>query len=459
MERNNSNDVPLTLRTVYAELLDRAGSAAFQEAFTEKGNFTAKTINGRTYWYFQAQTDDGRKQRYVGPETPELLDQIKRHREARDDVNHRAKLVSTLVRSANLLRPQPEIGTVLATLAKAGIFRLRAVLIGTAAYQTYSSMLGVKLPVSLIQTGDIDIAQSREISIAVGENTPPMLELLRDADASFREIPHVQDSRRVATYETQRSGIRVDFLTPNRGADSEAPQELPALSTDAQPLRFLDYLIREPEPAVVLHGAGVYVLVPAPERYAIHKLIVSRRRREGNVKRDKDILQAEALFFFLIERRPFELKAAWAEAWERGKKWRQLIGEGLAFVAPATRDRLLKTVEMTRSIIPGLEMQFASSARYDFERDVVSFTATANNVLVRCAVSREALNDHFEADGLDKDGRLRIFRENRSLFEKMARVKYMEWPIDVIYEGGQVLIRTEEVPQLLKTALGRKGKN
>jgi hypothetical protein len=459
MEQSNSNDVPLTLRTVYAELLDRAASAALHEAFTEKGNFTAKRINGRTYWYFQAQTADRRQQRYVGPETPELLEHIKRHKNVRDDINHRAKLVSTLVRSAYLPRPQPEIGTVLAALAKAGVFRLRAVLIGTAAYQTYSSMLGVRLPASGIQTGDIDIAQSREISIAVKDTTPPMLEVLRDADASFREIPHAQDGRRVATYEAQASGIRVDFLTPNEGADSEAPRELPALNTDAQPLRFLAYLIRDPEPAAALHGAGIYVLVPAPERYAIHKLIVSRRRREGNAKSDKDILQAEALLFFLIDRRPFELKAAWAEAWGRGKKWRQLIGEGMAFVAPLTRDRVLKTVEMTRSIIPGLEMQFASSARYDFERDVVTFTATANNVLVRCAVSREALDDHFGADGLDKDGRLKIFRENRTTFEKMARTKYMEWPIDMIYEGGQVLIRTEEVPQLLKTALGRKDKN
>jgi hypothetical protein len=35
------------------------------------------------------------------------------------------------------------------------------------------------------------------------------------------------------------------------------PQALPALQTDAQPLRFLDYLIHEPEPAVLLHNAGI----------------------------------------------------------------------------------------------------------------------------------------------------------------------------------------------------------
>ena len=83
--------------------------------------------------------------------------------------------------------------------------------------------------------------------------------------------------------------------TPNEGADTDKPQRLSALQTDAQALRFLDFLIREPEPAVLLYGPGIYVNVPAPQRYAIHKLIVSRRRREGAAKRDKDLHQAEAL--------------------------------------------------------------------------------------------------------------------------------------------------------------------
>ncbi len=99
--------------------------------------------------------------------------------------------------------------------------------------------------------------------------------------------------------------------------------------TDAQPLRFLDFLIHDPEPAVILYDAGVYVLVPAPERYAVHKLIVSRRRKEGEAKRDKDAQQAEALLNILIDKRPYELKAVWDEAYARGATWQKLIGEGL----------------------------------------------------------------------------------------------------------------------------------
>jgi hypothetical protein len=105
---------------------------------------------------------------------------------------------------------------------------------------------------------------------------------------------------------------------------------MPALgAVAAQPLRFLDYLIFQPVRAVLLHGAGVPVLVPAPERYAIHKLIVASRRRhdkEGSAKSRKDLIQAETLMQALIEQRQSEAIAeAYAEAWERGPAWRDAI--------------------------------------------------------------------------------------------------------------------------------------
>ena len=49
---------------------------------------------------------------------------------------------------------------------------------------------------------------------------------------------------------------------------------------------------------------GIYVHVPAPARYAVHKLIISRRRPEGFAKRGKDLQQSEALLSALAEKRP-----------------------------------------------------------------------------------------------------------------------------------------------------------
>lgn len=341
---NPSMSTPsLIIQTTYAELLERCVSSAFRDIFSEEGVFTSKSIKGKRYWYFQSSTTEGRKQRYVGPETPELLERISHHKVIHDDEREQRGLVSTLVRSFGMSRPIPEIGNIIAALAKAGVFRLRGVLVGTMAYQTYSAMLGIKLPISTLQTADVDIAQFKNVSIAIQDHTPPILEILKGVDKTFRAVPHMHDGRKTASY-VAKGGLRVDFLTPNEGSDTDRPQGLPAFQTDAQPLRFLDYLIHEAEPAVVLHNAGIYVLVPAPQRYAVHKLIVSRRRPEGTAKRDKDLQQAEALLTLLAQKQPYELKMAWKEACQRGQKWRRLILEGVSQLSSQNRDAILKSV-------------------------------------------------------------------------------------------------------------------
>lgn len=332
----------LVLQTTYAELLERCAQAAFGESFPSDGVFTPKTVRGRRYWYFQLPTKAGRGQKYVGPETPELLERIARHREAVLDERERRSLVSTLVRSFGMPQPVPEIGDILAALAKAGVFRLRGVLVGIVAYQTYSAMLGEKLPISILQTGDVDIAQFKNVSVAVGDQTPPVLDILKEADKTFRPVPTIHGEK-VTSYAA-KGGLRVDFLTPNEGPDSDKPQRLPALRTDALPLRFLDFLIREPEPAVILHGPGISVNVPSPHRYAVHKLMISRRRPEGAAKRDKDMQQAEALLTLLIKKRRHELKSAWEEAYKRGKEWRRLLTEGLDNLSEAVRDDMLAAI-------------------------------------------------------------------------------------------------------------------
>lgn len=440
-------EVPLTLRTAYDDLVDRCAADAFADAFSEgEGTFTSKTVRDRRYWYFQVPEANGsRKQRYVGPETPELLERIKRHKDARRDQRDRRTLVSTLVRSAGLPRPQPEIGQVIEALAAAGVFRLRGVLVGTVAYQTYSALLGIRLPAAALQTGDVDVAQFGDVSVAIGEKASAVLDTLRKVDPSFRSIPHLNDRQRVTTYQAA-GGLRVDFLTPNVGPENEGPAALPALGTDAQPLRFLDFLIHEPEPAVLLHGTGVYVQVPSPQRYAVHKLIVARRRKQGVGKHVKDAQQAAALLRVLVVKRPHELRAAWIEAFGRGPKWRRLLGEGLGEIDAEARDVMLKIVGAPRSVVPNLKLEFAApTGRYDAERDVVNFAGQAGLETVRCAVSREAIEDHYMIDGAGQEGPLKAFRANRTIFEKMAQRKFLHWPIE---EPSRVLIKSADIERL-----------
>lgn len=91
-------------------------------------------------------------------------------------------------------------------------------------------------------------------------------------------------------------------------------------STD--PLRFLDFLIREPVRTMLLHRSGVAVVVPDPSRYAIHNLIVASSRHtdgQGPAKREKDVRQAALLFEALQQtRRSADLALVYNEAWERG---------------------------------------------------------------------------------------------------------------------------------------------
>lgn len=435
----------LIVQTTYAELLERCAATAFDAAFSEDGSFTVKTIRGRRYWYFQTSTSGGRTQKYVGPESPALLEQIAHHKQNRDDERGRRTLVSTLVRSYGLPPPLPQVGSLLFALARAGTFRLRGVLVGTLAYHTYSAVLARKLPSASLMTNDIDVAQFASVSVAMGDHTPPMLKILKDVDSSFREVlpPPGRDS--AASY-VGKGGLRVDFLTPNEGPDTDDPQNLPALQTDALPLRFLDFLIHDAQPAVVLYSSGVYVQVPTPERFAVHKLILSIRRPAAFAKSDKDLQQAEALIEALCEQRPGDLKEVWEEAYGRGPTWRKLLLNAMAQLSSKIRDQLLKALNRTRDVLPEANVTFSDSvAHYDFSKEVVSFIGQNFDQPVACAVSRETLEDHFGADGLDRKGRMEVFRKNRPAIEELVRQKYLCWPID---EPGSILLASMDVEKL-----------
>jgi hypothetical protein len=78
-------------------------------------------------------------------------------------------------------------------------------------------------------------------------------------------------------------------------------------------------------------------------------------------------------------------------------------------------------------------------ARYVFDRGVVVFWGQDGQARVRCAISREALDDHFKGDNRDK---LEVFNENRQIIEQDARGKYLAGDTEA---DGSVLIRTGDL--------------
>ena len=331
--------LPLAIQTNYAELLDQLRIAEFG-VYGADVQFRLKTIKGRGYWYARSPTnaEGGRTERYLGPDTPELRTVIEGDRNVAVSTEGRRRIVKALL-AAGLSGPDPISGAVARALAEAGVFRLRGVLVGTVAFQAYAAGLGVILPNAALRTGDLDIAQDYGVSLALDDATDkPMLDILLAANPNFRSVPSL-DSPLSGKAFALPGGFRVDLLTTNRGSE-RLTSRLRALNTDAAPLRFMDFLLRDNVEAALLHDDGVLVRVPTPARFAVHKLLISRKRPPMSGKSPKDLLQAQTLIEALAEIDPFALREAWREARERGPKWRELLDQAGAMLEPSARAAL-----------------------------------------------------------------------------------------------------------------------
>jgi hypothetical protein len=174
----------------------------------------------------------------------------------------------------------------------------------------------------------------------------------------------------VATAIVNAAGFKIEFLTPDRSKDEygDEPTPMPALGgASAQPLRYLDFLIHRPVRSALLHRAGVAVLVPAPERFAVHKLIVSELRRhdrESAIKARKDLDQAGVLIEGLTMRSAkLDLGFAWLEARDRGPRWRQHL-DAARLERAAAKSSLTQLPQQRRRVSRiGLQAEHTSRCR------------------------------------------------------------------------------------------------
>lgn len=335
----NKKDLSLAAQTMFAELLQRSLDADFDDRYDERGLFVRRRRRNKLYWYYKRFHDGAHHEEYVGPVSDLIINErVKRFETIKSDFKQRQEMVRALA-AARLPTPDRLTGDIVEALYRAGFFRLRGVLVGTVAFQGYAGLLGVRLESTAVMTQDADFAQFWGISQAIGESMPPMLDVLRAVDETFRDIPALDDPF-ITTRYRNASGYDVEFLTPNRGSDEHqrGPARMPALGgASAQPMRHLDFLIHEPERTVLLHMGGVPVSVPRAERYAIHKLIVAVER-DNQVKANKDVMQAGALIRALSEKRPIELAQAWQIAWDSGPRWREKLQSGFERLPTEDRD-------------------------------------------------------------------------------------------------------------------------
>jgi len=80
-----------------------------------------------------------------------------------------------------------------------------------------------------------------------------------------------------------------------------------------------------------------------------------------------------------------------------------------------------------------------SDGRYDAVKMVVLFSGMDGDKTVSCAISWEALGDHFDGDNKDP---VKVFRKHRERIEHEARRKYLAGQLE---SDGSVLIKTEDL--------------
>ncbi|NBN65365.1 nucleotidyltransferase family protein [Pannonibacter tanglangensis] len=309
-----------------------------------RGTPTRVVRNGKTYWYDTYRVGTDVRKSYIGEDSEALQARIARHDALKEEADARKKERARLIR---LLRAEGFLGTdgatgsLLAAMASAGVFRLGGTVIGTHAFRLYEGELGVRYRFDqTAMTQDMDIASFERLSLSLSQDdqvSTSMQDVL--SGFAFDPVPSLEPGQ-VWRWRQTRNDTLVEFLTPSFRPEEDI-RPLEALGVSAQSLHYLNYLIASPIPAAVLYRSGVLVQIPRPERFALHKLIVADRRREGmdSLKSQKDRRQAEFLIAILLEDRPDDLAEALEDLRSRGPQWNVRLDRSLARI-PETAARL-----------------------------------------------------------------------------------------------------------------------
>jgi hypothetical protein len=337
MRRNHS----ILANAVYQDLMRNLLDDAVGDL---QGTPTKVHRGDKTYWYDSYRIGSTVRTAYIGEDTESLRQRLAKYEELKrtrkERANSRSRLIRIL-RAEGFLPIDVTVGSLLAAMQRAGVFRLGGTLVGTQAFRFYEGELGVRFGIEqLYTTEDIDIASFERLSLALRDSVS---EPLQETLSAFRFAPAPTLDQNKTWRWTQTDGdLLVEFLTPSFEED-EGLKPLVALGVHAQSLHYLNFLIADPIPVAVPYRYGVLAQVPRPERFAVHKLIVADRRQGGPdvLKARKDRAQAAFLIDILAEDRPGDLADAFEEAWSRGTRWRARLS--------ATLKRLPETAERLRS--------------------------------------------------------------------------------------------------------------
>ena len=314
--------IPPPLLTLYADL-------AQQVRFAQRGGaIYQRTLGGASYLYAKIPVAGTRRDIFLGRADDELV-QEKAAAVRREAVAARERRATIRTLKLRGLRgPDGWLGKILDAVADADLFGRGMVLVGTGAYQLMEPLVAHYLPKASLMTGDVDLVTA-DLAIA-SESGEAIETILRRADPTIAAVPELD----IRDFSSRFKGkdTLVELLTPILRRTDATPMPPTQLGAGAAPLQYLRWLIDQPVEAVALWGGGVRVTIPAPARYAVHKLILAQKRhRTSREKRLKDLSEAEVLIAVLQAAEPFAIEDALEDARQQGDEgWARPIARSLS---------------------------------------------------------------------------------------------------------------------------------
>lgn len=176
-------------------------------------------------------------------------------------------------------------------------------LIGSWCFQLYQKHLGAKnFP---LRTQDIDFLIPNPFH---GKEHLDFIEQLE-------KLGFNRDFNRNGSIYLWNAELKIEFITPEKGAGVDGSIKIGKLGINAIPLRFVSLLLDNP---ITVVEDGVKILVPNPANFCLHKLIIASRRRKID-KSIKDLQQAICTSVIVNKEELLKLFNSLP------KKWRQAI--------------------------------------------------------------------------------------------------------------------------------------
>jgi hypothetical protein len=347
-------DLSLSAQTNFAELVEQAQAQMLDRSIADlPGSFNTKEVKGIQYWYWQFRDLEGRlRQIYLGPDDDRLRGLILLRKEGKASGHDGLARLAAACSALGCMSLAPQHFKVINRLAEHGFFNAGGVLIGTHAFVAMANMLGVRWSGGW-RTNDIDFAHAgKNVSLALTTNaTANVHDAITSLEMGFLPARSITTGPG-ATYLTANKDIRIDLLTVAGRSDAVYRHE--ALNVNLEPLKFMEFSLEKTTQTVVISGENALVVnIPAPVRYALHKLVVMAQREEQfRTKIAKDAGQVASIVSYAMDRTPHALKEAAEDITSRGKGWRSRITTGLNHLAhfhPATAETLGSVLGVRKS--------------------------------------------------------------------------------------------------------------